>query len=208
MFLFKRENRYVLDSSSIIDGRVIQLFSRKFLEGKVIIPQLALSIVRQSPGDRGDRAISILRRNAQVEFLVNKWHSLGEEECVLRSAQQKHAKVITTSDEVCRQSKNFAKVTVIDIRDVYRALTPIFKPDMIISVKILKRGLSHNEGVGYIEGVKIVVENGAKYMNQTVIARVTNMLSLETGNLVFCTLENSKNGRLVFMKNKRPRGSN
>jgi len=188
MFLFKRENRYVLDSSSIIDGRVIQLFSRKFLEGKVIIPQLALS------------------RNARVEFLVNKWNSLGEEECVLRCAQQKHAKVITTSDEVCRQSKNFAKVTVIDIRDVYRALTPIFKPDMIVSVKILKRGLSHNEGVGYIEGVKIVVENGAKYMNQTVIARVTNMLSLETGNLVFCTLENSKNGRLVFMKNKRPRG--
>ena len=203
MFFIKRENRYVLDSSSIIDGRVIQLFSRKFLDGRVIIPQLALSIVRQSAGDRGERAISILKRNAQIEFLLNKWQDLAEEECVLRCAQKKHAKVVTTSDEVCRQAKNFARVTVIDIRDVYRALTPIFKPDTIISVKMLKRGLSHNEGVGYIEGVKIVVENGAKYLNQTVIARVTNMLSLETGNLVFCTLENRKNGKPVFMKNSR-----
>ena len=207
MFFFRRENRYVLDSSSIIDGRVIQLFSRKFLEGRVIIPQLALSIVRQSAGDRGERAISILKRNAQIEFLLDKCQGLAEEECVLRCAQMKRAKVITTSDEVCRQARNFSKVTVIDIRDVYRALAPIFKPDTLISVKIMKRGLSHNEGVGYIEGVKIVVENGAKYLNQIVIARVTNMLSLETGNLVFCTLENTKNGRPVFMKNeKRHRG--
>lgn len=203
MFFVKRENRYVLDSSSIIDGRVIQLFSRKFLDGRVFIPELALSIVRQSAGDRGERAISILRRNAHIEFLLNKCQNLAEEECVLRCAHKKHAKVVTTSDELCRQARNFAKVTVIDIRDVYRALTPIFKPDTIISVKILKRGLSHNEGVGYIEGVKIVVENGAKHLNQTVIARVTNMLSLETGNLVFCTLENSKSGRPVFMKNSR-----
>jgi uncharacterized protein YacL len=200
---FRHEHRYVLDSSSIIDGRVIQLFSRKFLEGKVIIPQLALSIVQQSAGDRGERAISILKRNAQIEYSLNKCQGLAEEECVLRCAQKKHAKVITTSDEVCRQAKNFAKVTVIDIRDMYRALTPIFKPNTIISVKILKRGLSHTEGVGYIEGIKIVVENGAKYLNQTVLARVTNMLSLETGNLVFCTVENSKNGRPVYMKSTR-----
>lgn len=207
MFFFRRESKYVLDSSCIIDGRVIQLFSRRFLEGRIIIPQLALSIVRQSAGNSAERAISILKRNAQVEVSLDRCNGLAEEECVLKCAEKKHAKVCTTSDEVCRKAKHFPKVTVIDIRDVYRALTPIFKPDRVIAVKILKRGLNHNEGIGYIEGVKIVVENGAKYLNQTVTARVTNMLSLETGNLVFCTLPSSKNGKPVFLRsNRRRRG--
>ncbi len=203
MVLFKRENRYVLDSSSIIDGRVIQLFEKKFFEGRIIIPVLARSIVKKFIGARGERAISILERNAPVEYAKDGSDGVVEELCVLKLAHKKRAKVITTSDEICRQAKSFADVFVIDIRDMYRLLTPIFVPDKIISVKILKRGLHHNEGVGYIEGVKIIVENGAKCVNQTVHARVTTMLSLETGNLVFCTLEErARDGSLTMLESE------
>ena len=185
---FRRENRYVLDSSSIIDGRVIHLFDKKIFEGTIIIPNLVRSIVKRFIGDRGDTAINVLRRNARVEFADVKGNGLVEEECVLKVARQKRAKVITTSDEVRRHAQLFPQVKILDIRDLYRLLTPIFLPNKLISVRILKRGLNHSEGVGYIEGVKIVVENGAKYVNQTVSARVTTMLALETGNLVFCVL--------------------
>jgi len=188
MVFFKRENRFVLDSSSIIDGRVIHLFEKKFLEGKIIIPLLVKSIVKKFVGTKIDRAINILKRNAPVEFVAEKGDGLVEEICVLKIAKRKKAKVLTTSDEVRRQAKLFPQVRIIDIRDIYRALTPIFTPNKLISVRIIKRGLNPNEGVGYIEGVKIVVENGAKFLNQTVDARVTTMLSFDTGNLVFCTL--------------------
>lgn len=192
MILFKRESRFVLDSSSIIDGRVIHLFEKKFLEGRIIIPLLVKSIVKKFVGTRIDRIINILKRNARVEFVVESGNGLVEELCVLRIAQKKRAKVLTTSDEVCRQAKLFPQVRIIDIRDIYRALTPIFTPNKLISVRILKKGLHSTEGVGYIEGVKIVVENGAKFINQTVNARVTTMLSFDTGNLVFCTLKNKR----------------
>lgn len=190
MLFFKRENKFVLDSSSIIDGRVIHLFDKKFFEGRIIIPKLVRYIVKKSIGNKGDRAINILRRNTTVEFATEKGDGLVEEICVLRCAQKKHAKVFTVSDEVCRHAKYFPKLIIIDVRDLYRVLTPIFTPDKLISVKILKRGMNHHEGIGYIEGVKIVVENGARFINQTVTARVSTMLSFETGNLVFCTLKN------------------
>ena len=204
MIFFKRENRFVLDSSSIIDGRVIHLFERKFFEGKIIIPTLVRFIVKKYTGNKGERAISILKRNATVNFVKEKTNRLVEEVCVLKVAQKRHAKLFTVSDEVCRHAKFYPHVSIIDIRDLYRVLTPIFIPDKLISVKILKRGMNHTEGVGYIEGVKIVVENGAKCVNQTVNARVTTMLSFETGNLVFCTMEDKKDVKsLISAKDQR-----
>jgi uncharacterized protein YacL len=203
MLLFKKENRFVLDSSSIIDGRVINLFRKKFFEGKVIIPTIVRSIVKKTAGSRGDAALQILKRNTHVEFVVEKGDGVVEEICIFKVAKRRRAKVVTTSDEVIRQTKFYPQVRVIDIRDIYRTLTPIFTPNKIISVRVLKRGLNPNEGVGYIEGVKIVVENGVKYLNQTVNARVSTMLSFETGNLVFCTLEDIANQEYSLSKTKR-----
>jgi uncharacterized protein YacL len=202
MIFFKRENKFVLDSSSIIDGRVIHLFEKKFFEGKIIIPTLVRSIVRRFTGTQADRAIKILKRNAAVEFVREKGNGLVEAVCVLKLAHRRHAKVFTVSDELRRQAKYFPQVRLIDLRDMYRILTPIFTPNKLVSVKILKRGLNHNEGVGYIEGVKIVVENGAQFINQTVTARVTTMLSFETGNLVFCTIEDKKDEKAVILANR------
>lgn len=208
MIFFKRENKYVLDSSSIIDGRVIHLFDKKIFEGRIIVPNLVMLIVEKFIGPRGETAIKVLKRNATVEFIDMKGNGLVEEECVLKIAHQKRAKVITTSDEVRRHAQLFPQVKVLDIRDLYRLLTPIFIPNKLISVRILKRGLNHTEGVGYIEGVKIVVENGAKYVNQTINARVTTMLAFETGNLVFCVLageEGKKSTQSTKTKHKGAR---
>jgi uncharacterized protein YacL len=204
---FKREKRYVLDSSSIIDGRVIHLFDKKILEGRIIIPELVRSIVKRFIGARCETAINVLKRSATVEFINVKGNGLVEEECVLKVAQKKRAKVITTSDEVRRHAQLFPGVKILDIRDLYHLLTPIFIPNKLISVRILKRGLNHTEGVGYIEGVKIVVENGAKYINQTVSARVTTMLAFETGNLVFCVLAEEAGKKPVVVNKSRYRGS-
>ncbi|MGB7055215.1 MAG: hypothetical protein WBE28_07835 [bacterium] len=190
MLLFRRENRYVLDSSSILDGRILQLFNKKIFVGKIIVPQLVGAIVRKVGGNSSERILSSLENNAPVEFVVDKANSLIEEICVLRIADRRKAKVFTTSDELCRQAKSYPKVQVIDIRDLYRTLTPIFTPDRVISVRILKKGLRANEGVGYIEGVKIIVENAAKFVNHVVNARVVTMISSDKGSLVFCCLQN------------------
>jgi uncharacterized protein YacL len=189
MLLFKRENRYVLDSSSILDGRILQLLNKKIFVGKIIVPQLVGAIVRKVGGNNGERTLSSLRKNMPVEFVVDKANGLIEEICVLRIADRRKAKVFTASDELCRQSKSYPKVQVIDIRDLYRTLTPIFTPDRVISVRILKKGLRANEGVGYIEGVKIIVENAAKFVNHVVNARVLTMISSDKGSLVFCCLQ-------------------
>jgi uncharacterized protein YacL len=195
MLFLKRENRYVLDSSSILDGRIIQLFNKKFFEGKVIIPQLVQAIVKKVIGPSGEKVLLSLGGRFPVEFVADKGNGLIEEVCVLMIAEKKKAKVFTVSDELCRHAKSYPSVRVIDVRDLYRTLTPIFTPGRLITVRILKKGLRANEGIGYIEGVKIVVENAVKYVNQVVNARVLTMISSDKGSLVFCSLEEGPTGK-------------
>lgn len=191
MALFRRMERFVLDSSSILDGRIIQLFNKKIFEGRIIVPQLVGAIVRKVGGSNGEKTLASLEKYGAVEFVIDKGNGLIEEVSVLRIARQKKAKVFTTSDELCRHAKAYPMVRVIDIRDLYRTLTPIFMPNRVISVRILKKGLRQNEGVGYLEGIKIIVENAAKFVNHVVNARVVTMISSDKGSLVFCSMQDS-----------------
>lgn len=188
MLFFRREERYILDSSSIIDGRVVNLFHKKFLEGKIIIPYLVRTIARRKIGADADKAINNLRKITSLEFIERNIDGVTEELLVLRIAERRKAKVITTSDEFSRYLKSFPLVRLLNIKELYSILTPIFSPNKIITVRILKRGQNPNEGVGYIEGVKIIVSDGAKFINQVVMAKVDSMLQFESGNLVFASL--------------------
>lgn len=183
---FKKEERFVLDSSCIIDGRVVNLFEKKFFEGKVIIPYLVKIIVRRKIGADTDKMINNLKKVAPIEFVDKNVDGVVEEVCVLKTAERRRAKVITASDGYDYYIKSFPDLRIINIRELYRLLTPIFFPGRVISVRIIKKGLNANEGVGYLEGVKVIVENGAKYLNHNVDVEVVSMIQSDTGNLVFC----------------------
>ncbi len=183
---FKKEERFVLDSSCIIDGRVVNLFEKKFFEGKVIIPYLVKIIVRRKIGADTDKMINNLKKVAPIEFVDKNVDGVVEEVCVLKTAERRKAKVITASDGYDYYIKSFPDLRIINIKELYRLLTPIFFPGRVISVRIIKKGLNANEGVGYLEGVKVIVENGAKYLNHNVDLEVISMIQSDTGNLVFC----------------------
>ncbi|MBE0434142.1 hypothetical protein IBX73_11865 [candidate division WOR-3 bacterium] len=189
MLFFRRENRYVLDSSSILDGRILQLFSKEFYEGRIYIPKLVQEVASRVLGPDFEKTLAGPGGSTTVEIIAGKSEGSSEEIQVISVAGKKKATVFTASDELCRQARSYPAVKVIDIRALYRTLTPIFVPNRLIAVRILKRGLRQNEGIGYIEGVKIVVEHAAKYVNQVVNARVLTMISSDKGSLVFCSLE-------------------
>ncbi len=205
MLFFKKEERFVLDSSCIIDGRIVNLFEKKFFEGKVIIPYLVRIIVRRKIGVEADKIINNLKKFVSIEFVDKNVDGVVEEECVLKTAERRKAKVITASDGYEFYIKSFPELRIINIKELYRILTPIFYPGRVISVRIIKKGLNPNEGVGYIEGVKVVVENGAKSINRNVDVKVVSMIQSETGNLVFGTaIEPAEN--LIEIEEQKVKG--
>ncbi len=193
MLFFKKEERFVLDSSCIIDGRVVSLFEKKFFEGKVIIPYLVKIVARKKIGADADKMIGNLKKFSTVEFVDKNVDGVVEEVCVLKTASRRRAKVITASEAYDYYINSFPDIRIINIKELYRMLTPIFVPGRLITVRIIKKGLNPGEGIGYVEGIKVVVDNGAKYMNRSVDVRIVSMIQSDTGNLVFGTIDESSN---------------
>ena len=126
MLLFKKEERFVLDSSCIIDGRIVILFEKKFFEGKVIIPYLVRIIVRRKIGTEAEKIINNLKKFANIEFVDKNVDGVVEEECVLKTAERRKAKVITASDSYEFYIKSFPQLRIIYIKELYRILKTKF----------------------------------------------------------------------------------
>jgi len=70
------------------------------------------------------------------------------------------------------------------------ALKPIVLPGENMEVKIVKEGKEAAQGLGYLnDGTMVVVENGRRYIGQTVNTVVTSVLQTNAGRMIFTKLE-------------------
>jgi uncharacterized protein YacL len=57
-------------------------------------------------------------------------------------------------------------------------------------MKIIQEGKEQNQGVSYLEdGTMVVIENGQRYLNQTIKVTVTKVLQTAAGRMVFARPE-------------------
>ncbi len=188
MLFVKKEDKYVLDSTILMDGRIANLFEKKFLAGRVIIPLEVRESIEKGGArkKRGLNTIERLQKCSRIMFVKSRSEGLAEAQGVLKLAQKEKAKVLTAADELKRLGPGHPDVTILDIRDIFLSLFPAYTTGDIITLKVLKRGKKQNEGVGYLEGgLKVIVDAGGDAVGRTIEATVDSMLFLPTGNVVF-----------------------
>ncbi len=55
-----------------------------------------------------------------------------------------------------------------------------------MTVLMVKDGKEHNQGVAYLDdGTMIVVEDGRKFINETIQVEVTSVLQTSAGRMIF-----------------------
>ncbi len=191
MLFVKKEDKYILDSSILMDGRIATLFEKKFLIGKIVIPiEIKESIEKGGARkQRGINTIERLQKCTRVMFVKSKTDGFAEAQCVLKLAQRERAKVFTAADEMKRLASSFPDVTILDIREIFMALYPVYNTGDTITLRILKRGKKANEGIGYLEGgLKVIVDSAGDSVGKLTEVIVDSMLFLPTGNVVFAHL--------------------
>jgi uncharacterized protein YacL len=64
-----------------------------------------------------------------------------------------------------------------------------------MTVQVIKDGKEHNQGIAYLDdGTMIVVEDGQKYLNQTIDVLVTSVLQTSAGRMIFVKPKEFSNG--------------
>ena len=194
----------VLDTSVIIDGRIIDLITTKIFDGKLILPRFALQELqniadsndkmRRTRGRRGLDVLKELQANPDIEMIIHEsesedMHGQPVDMKLVLLAKELNGKLVT-GDYNLNKVATLQDVTVINLNDVVNALKPVFLPGEQFNIKIVKEGESESQGVGYLDdGTMIVVEGGRQHLNETVAVSVTSVLQTSAGRLIFTTCE-------------------
>lgn len=192
------EERFLVDTSAIIDGRILDLCKRRFFDGRLLIPRFVLrelqaiadssEPIKRNRGRRGLEILNELRRQSNLDVRIHEEDvgSLQEVDAKLvRLAQLASAKIITT-DYNLNKVAELQSVGVFNVNELAQALRPVTLPGEILEVKPIKDGKEPHQSVAYLEdGTMVVIEQGRHLIGQSVRGVVTSVLQTAAGRMVF-----------------------
>jgi len=192
----------ILDTSSVIDGRIEGLVSTGFLEGQLLVPQFViqeLQRIADSANDqkriRGRRGLEILNSlralyRDRVIIHPADYEEIGTVDAkLIRLAQELNASLITT-DFNLNKVASLHQVTVLNVNDLAQCLRPSYLPGDSLHLKIIREGKEASQGVGYLDdGTMVVVEEGRGYLGKQLDVVVTSALQTSAGKMIFARPE-------------------
>ena len=196
------ENLKILDTSVIIDGRIVDVCESGFLEGVFILPQFILQELQHiadSPDHmkraRGRRGLDVLHKiqkmsQVTVRIVDEDFPKIKEVDTKLVAlARLLNAKVIT-NDFNLNKIAELQGVSVLNINELSNSLKPVVLPGETMKVFVLKEGKEYNQGVAYLDdGTMVVVENGRRLMGKNAEVTVTSVLQTTAGRMIFSKLK-------------------
>lgn len=188
----------VLDTSVIIDGRIADICKTGFVEGPLIIPNFVLEELRhiadssdalkRTKGRRGLDMLNIIRKELDIEVEISSrdYDDVAEvDDKLVRLAQEMFGCVVT-NDYNLNKVATLQGVVVLNINELANAIKPVVLPGEKMTVTVVKDGKEHNQGVAYLDdGTMIVVENGRRYIGETIEVEVTSVIQTNAGRMIF-----------------------
>lgn len=191
----------ILDTSVIIDGRILDIINTGFIEGKIIIPSFVLDELRHIADssdslkrNRGRRGLDILNelKNSKmniIEVLDIDYPEVEEVDSkLLKLARQVQGKVVTNDFNLNKVAK-LQRVNILNINDLANAIKQVVLPNEEMDVMVVKEGKEQEQGLAYLnDGTMIVVEGGKKYVGTSVKVNVATVLQTSAGRMIFAKL--------------------
>ncbi|PWT74756.1 MAG: PIN domain nuclease [Chloroflexi bacterium] len=193
-----QENKILVDTSAIIDGRIADITETGFVSGMLVVPRFVLEELQHIADsadtmrrNRGRRGLDILKRlqkdpSVTVEISDADAENATEVDAKLvKLARAWHTPIITNDFNLNRVA-DLQGVKVLNINELAHAVKPILLPGEDMTIKIMQDGKEVGQGVGYLDdGTMIVVEGGKSYMGTTIDVTVTRVLQTVAGRMIF-----------------------
>ncbi len=199
------ERQLLLDTSVLIDGRVVDIAKTGFLGGTLIVPRFVITELhhvadsadpqRRNRGRRGVEKLKELQTAPSVPFKIieEDIEEFTEVDDKLIALAIKMNAPILTIDYPMNRVAGAQGVTVLNINQLANAVRSAYIPGETFPIHIIQEGREAGQGVGYLEdGTMVIVENGRAYMDRTTYVTVTKLINKDTGRIIFAQPDNSK----------------
>lgn len=191
----------LLDTSAIIDGRIVDIFQAKFLEGPVLIPRFVLRELQRIADDadddrrkRGRRGLEVLSRLSAVpglltEIIDSEPADRKVDDKLVTLAVELKADLVTT-DYNLEKIATVQGVKVLNPNQLAAAVKALYLPGDRLTLTVSRTGREPGQGLAYLaDGTMVVIEGGAELMGNTIEAVVTSSLQTNVGRMIFARSE-------------------
>lgn len=195
----QKKKDILLDSSILLDPRLIDLATSGLLDQHIIIPRFTLKELNdglessdENTKTRSRRGLEVLKKldnipSLEVRYIDTDFVDVKDATTkLIRLARMNDANIFTADMNRIQQSAHEG-VKIINIHSLSNALKPITQTGEYINIKIQRYGKEPRQGVGYLEdGTMVVINGGAEFIGETIKAQVLSVKHTSSGRMIFC----------------------
>ena len=193
-----------IDTSVLIDGRILEIARTGFIDGDLIILKtvlLELQLLADSKdntkrnlGRTGLDTASELERviNINTEIVDNTGGLKKVDEELLKVAKESKGAIMTIDFNLIKVAKA-EKIETLNINDLALAARTEFNAGDKFKVKIVEKGTGRGQGVGHLpNGTMVVVENASTKIGRELSVELTKFLETSAGRMAFAKIVRDK----------------
>lgn len=197
----KLTNPFFLDTSAIIDGRILDVGKLGFLWGTFIVPEFILRELKHIADNvdslkraRGRHGLEVLAGLKKIKGVKLRIMNLEVEDPEIDEKLVKLAKAyrgrIITCDFNLNKKASVQGIQVLNVNELVNALKTKVLPGEELEVKIVEAGKEKGQGVGYLlDGTMIVVDKGENLVGEIVVVNVSRVFQTAAGRMIFTKIK-------------------
>ena len=188
----------VVDSSALIDGRIVDVARAGFLEGTLVVPMFVLEEVqgiadsgrpqRRQLGRRGLGTLRVLQDEGLVGVEVDDDEVVGVAEVDAKLTQlcRRRQAALVTGDANLAGVAEVAGIRVLNVHALADAVRSPVVPGDQLRLLLVKPGRDAGQAVGYLpDGTMVVVDGAAEAVGREMDVDVTSIVQSRQGRLLF-----------------------
>lgn len=201
------EQSILIDTSVIIDGRIVDIARTGFISGNLLIPRFVLNelqyiadsaeSLRRQRGRRGMEVLSDMQKDRAINTTIADIDVDGVREVdekLVTLARQMQAPILTNDFNLNRVAE-LQGVKVLNINELANAVKSILLPGEELTINVIQEGKESDQGVGYLDdGTMVVVEEGRRLIGKEVDVNVTKVLQTAAGRMIFAKPQENRGG--------------
>jgi uncharacterized protein YacL len=178
----------IIDTSVIVDGRILEIVESGFLEGPLVLPRFvlrelqliadSLDAMKRTRGRRGLDILTKLQEMTTLEITERDYDDAGGavDAKLVRLARERGGKLVTNDYNLNRVA-NVEGVQVLNINELAGAVKPVVLPGEEMHVAIVR------------DGTMIIVENARRLVGEEIDVQVTSVLQTVAGRMIFAKVK-------------------